>query len=62
MDSKLVTSKFNPNLIVRAYDDNFSNGFTKSGADDLQIPAALFFAYVSVRVAAPIGEPIYPLR
>jgi hypothetical protein len=26
MDAKLVTSKFNPNLIARAYGDNLSNG------------------------------------
>jgi hypothetical protein len=26
MDTKLVVSKFNPNLIVRAYGDNLSNG------------------------------------
>ncbi len=58
MDAKLVTPKFNPNLITRAYGDNLSNGSAKSGAGDHQIPTALFFAHDSARVTAPIGEPI----
>ena len=58
MDAKLVAPKFNPNLIARAYGDNLSNGSAKSGAGDRQLPAALFFAHASARVAAPIGEPI----
>jgi hypothetical protein len=58
MDAKLVTPKFNPNLIVRAYDDNLSNGSAKSGAGDHQLPTVLFFTHASARVAAPIGEPI----
>jgi hypothetical protein len=58
MDAQLVVPKFNPNLITRAYDNNLSNGSAKSGAGDRQIPAALFFVHASVRVAAPIGEPI----
>jgi hypothetical protein len=58
MDAKLVVPKFNPNLIVRAYDENLSNGSAKSGGGDHQFPVVLFFAHVSTRVAAPIGEPI----
>jgi hypothetical protein len=58
MDSKPVASKFNPNLIARVYGDNLSNGSAKSGAGDRQLPAALFFAHASARIAAPIGEPI----
>ncbi len=58
MDAKLVTPKFNPNLIVRAYVDNFSNGSAKSGAGDRQHPAALFLTHASTRVAVPIVEPI----
>jgi len=57
MDAKLVAPKFNPNLIVRAYGDNLSNGSAKSDAGDRQLPAALFFAHASASVAAPIGEP-----
>ncbi len=58
MDAKLVAPKFNHNLIARAYDDNLSNGSAKSGTGDHQLPSALFFEHASVRVAAPIGEPI----
>ncbi len=58
MDTKLVAPKFNPNLITRAYGDNLSNRSSKSGGGDHQLPAALFFAHASARVAAPIGEPI----
>ncbi len=56
--NQLVAPKFNPNLIVRAYVDNLSNGSAKSGAGDRQLPAAFFFAHASARFAAPIGEPI----
>ncbi len=41
MHAKLVSPKFNPNLLVRAYDDNLSNGSAKAGAGDHQLPAAL---------------------
>jgi hypothetical protein len=58
MDAKLVAPICNPNLIVRAYGDNLSNGSAKSGGGDHQLPPALFFAYPSARVEAPIGEPI----
>jgi hypothetical protein len=58
MDVKLVAPKFNPNLITRVYDDNLSNGSTKSGAGNHQLPSDLFFAHASARVEAPIGEPI----
>ena len=58
MDAKLVTPKFNSNLIAKAYGDNLSTGSVKSGGGDRQLPAALFFVYASDRVVAPIGEPI----
>jgi hypothetical protein len=58
IDTKLVAPKFNPNLIAWVYGDNLSNGSAKSGAGDRHLPPALFFAHVSARVAAPIGEPI----
>jgi hypothetical protein len=58
MDAKLVSPKFNPNLIDRVYGDNLSNGSTKSSTDDHQLPAGLFFTIASARVVTPIGEPI----
>ena len=58
MDAKLVVPKFNANLIAKAYGDNLTTGSVKSGGGDHQLPTALFFAHASVRVAAPIGEPI----
>jgi hypothetical protein len=51
MDATLVEPKFNPNLIVRAYDDNLPNGSSKSGRVDHYLPAALFFVHASARVA-----------
>jgi len=58
MDAKLLEPKFNVNLLAKAYGDNLSTGSVKSGADDRQFPTALCFQHASVRVAAPIGEPI----
>ena len=58
IDAKLVAPKFNVNLIAKAYDDNLSTGSVKSGGGDRQLTDAFFCAHTSVRVAAPIGEPI----
>ncbi len=59
MDAKLVAPKFNPNLIVRAYVDNFSNGSAKSGAGDRQHPAARMpqpgSRYLSWNLSSPVS-------
>jgi hypothetical protein len=51
MDAKLFTPKFNPNLIVRAYDDNLSKGSAKSGSGDRELPTALFFTHASAHAS-----------
>ena len=45
MDTKLLTPKFNANLLTKAYGDNLSTGSVKSGGGDHRLPAALFFQH-----------------
>ncbi len=62
MDAKLVAPICNPNLIVRAYGDNLSNGSVKSGGGDRQLPTALFDLRARLSQGRGTYRGTYPLR
>ena len=57
MDAKLLATKFNANLLVKAYGDYLSTGSVKSEGGDHPLPAAFFFQHAQAKVAAPTGDP-----